>query len=168
VLCIVPEGVARSELDGWTGGAVPHAGAPLVRGRLTLAVAPFVDQDAFDRRLWSCDVNFVRGEDSFVRTQWAARAFVWQIYPQAEDVHLLKFDAFLTRFESGLAAEAVRAQRAFWYAWNAGDPDGTASAWAPFRTQVPVLAVHCRAWAQALARQADLATALVNFCENRL
>ena len=28
------------------------------------------------------DVNFVRGEDSFVRAQWAARAFVWQPYPQ--------------------------------------------------------------------------------------
>jgi uncharacterized repeat protein (TIGR03837 family) len=168
VLCVVPEGVARPELDGWAAGAVPHAGTPVVRGRLTLAVAPFVDQTAFDQRLWTCDLNFVRGEDSFVRAQWAARAFVWQIYPQAEDVHLLKLDAFLTRFESDLAAPAKRAQRAFWYAWNAGEPEGIAAAWAPFRAQLPVLAAHGQAWAQVLARQTDLATALVKFCENRL
>ena len=33
--------------------------------------------------LWACDLNFVRGEDSFVRAQWAAQPFVWHIYPQA-------------------------------------------------------------------------------------
>jgi len=168
ILCIVPEGVARSELDAWTGGAVPHIGAPLERGRLTIAVAPFVDQDAFDRRLWACDVNFVRGEDSFVRAQWAGQSFIWQIYPQAEDVHLLKFDAFLTRFEAGLADEPARAQRAFWYAWNAGDPDGAASAWAAYRARITVLAAHGQAWARTLSRQTDLATALVRFCESHL
>ena len=62
-----PRASRSSELDRWTGGAVPHLGAPLTRGRLTIAVAPFVDQEAFDRRLWAADLNFVRGEDSFVR-----------------------------------------------------------------------------------------------------
>src|SRR5690242_19650822 len=33
--------------------------------------SPFVPQDRYDEVLWSCDVNFVRGEDSFVRAQWA-------------------------------------------------------------------------------------------------
>ena len=88
-------------------------------GALTLGVAPFVDQDGFDRRLWSCDLNFVRGEDSFVRAQWAAQPFVWHIYPQDADVHLAKMDAFLDRLEAGLAAHRAAAQRAFWYAWNA-------------------------------------------------
>jgi uncharacterized repeat protein (TIGR03837 family) len=168
ILCIVPEGVARSELDAWAGGAVPHLGTPLVCGRLTIVVAPFVDQDDFDRRLWACDVNFVRGEDSFVRAQWAGQPFIWQIYPQAEDVHLLKFDAFLMRFEAGLAAAPAQAQRAFWYAWNAGDPDGAASAWFAYRAALPVLAAHGQGWSRALGRTTDLATALVRFCENRL
>src|SRR5215213_8574397 len=126
--------------------------APLVRGRLTLAVAPFVDQDAFDRRLWACDVNFVRGEDSFMRAQWAAQPFVWHIYPQEGDAHLAKMDAFLTRMEATLPDGVRRPQRAFWYAWNASDPVATADAWPQFRAATAGLRVVARGWARALAR----------------
>jgi uncharacterized repeat protein (TIGR03837 family) len=168
VVCVVPEGVAQAELDRFSGGAVPHAGTPLVRGRLTLAVTPFVAQDAFDRRLWTCDLNFVRGEDSFVRAQWAARPFVWHIYPQAENVHLLKLDAFLARFEAGLDETSARGQRAFWQAWNSGDREAVVAAWPSFRASLPVLAAHGATWAATLARQSDLATSLVSLCENRL
>ncbi len=61
-------------------------------GNLALRVIPMTDQDDYDRLLWFCDLNFVRGEDSFLRAQWAARPFVWQIYPQKEDAHLPKLD----------------------------------------------------------------------------
>ncbi len=168
IVCMVPEGVAQAELDRWTGGAVPHPGKPFARGRLTVAVASFVDQDAFDRRLWACDLNFVRGEDSLVRALWAAQPLVWHIYPQAEDAHLLKLDALLTRFDAGLDAEAVRARRAFWQAWNSGHAEATAAAWPSFRAALPVLKARARVRAGALARQADLAKQLVTFCENRL
>ena len=168
IVCVVPQGVAQAELDRWTGGALPHPGKPAVRGRLTLAVASFVDQDAFDRRLWACDLNFVRGEDSLVRALWAAKPFVWHIYPQADDVHLLKLDALLTRFEAGLEPEAVRARRVFWQAWNSGQPEAAAAAWPSFRAALPELNAHARIRVNALARQTDLAKGLVNFCENRL
>ena len=168
IVCVVPEGVAQSELDRWTGGAIPHPGMPVVRGRLTLAVAKFVVQDAFDHRLWACDLNFVRGEDSLVRALWAMQPLVWQIYPQAEDVHLLKLDALLARCEADMDAGAARAQRAFWHAWNRGDPEATAAAWPAFREALPRLRVRGSEWAQALARQSDLAKGLVTFCETRL
>jgi len=168
VACIVPEGVARSELDAWTGGAVPHAGAPLQRGRLTLAVAPFVGQDAFDRRLWACDLDFVRGEDSFVRAQWAAVPFVWHVYPQEADAHLAKMDAFLLRFEAHAPPQARAAQRAFWYAWNAGDSVAVTDGWPGYRAALPALAAAARTWADELAAQPDLAARLVSFCESAL
>jgi uncharacterized repeat protein (TIGR03837 family) len=168
IVCVVPEGVALPELDRWTGGAVPHPGQPAVHGRLTLVVANFVDQDAFDRRLWSCDLNFVRGEDSLVRAVWAALPLVWHIYPQTGDVHLVKLDALLTRYESGVDREAALAQRAFWQAWNEGLPEDTVAAWAAFRAALPALRARGRAWATLLALQDDLARGLVNFCENRL
>jgi uncharacterized repeat protein (TIGR03837 family) len=168
VVCVLPEGVAQSELDRWTEGAVPHTGAPIVRGRLTLAVARFVDQDAFDRRLWACDLNFVRGEDSLVRALWAAQPLVWHIYPQAENVHLLKLDALLTRFDAGLDPVTVRDRRAFWNAWNSGQPEAAGAAWPAFRAALPALQAHARARAATLARQTDLTKALVTFCENRL
>ena len=168
VICVVPEGIADAALARFTGGNVPRAGATLTQGRLTLAGSAFVDQGAFDRRLWTSDLNFVRGEDSFVRAQWAARPFVWHIYPQEGDAHLAKMDAFLTRFEAGLEAETAAALRAFWYAWNTGAPDVLRSAWPGFRREMAALQVHADAWAQALAAQSGLADQLVNFCENRL
>jgi uncharacterized repeat protein (TIGR03837 family) len=168
VACLVPDGVARSALDRWAGGNVPHPGAPIARGRLTLAVAPFTDQDAFDQRLWSANLNIVRGEDSFVRAQWAGRPFAWHIYPKEGDVHMAKMDAFLIRFESGLAPAAATAQRAFWYAWNAGAGDALAAAWPAFRDAAAALETHGEHWARALASQVDLAEGLVRFSENRL
>lgn len=168
VTCVVPEGIANSELDRWAGGAIPHPGAPLVRGRLTLAVTAFVDQDAFDRRLWAADLNFVRGEDSFVRAQWAGQPFVWHVYPQEGDAHLVKMDAFLNRIEGGLPEGTRIGQREFWYAWNAGDPVTATAAWSGYRAAMPAVGVLARAWARSLARQLDLASALVEFCENRL
>jgi uncharacterized repeat protein (TIGR03837 family) len=165
---IVPQGIAHSDLDRYTGGSVPHAGAPLVRGRLTIAVVPFVDQDGFDRRLWVSDLNIVRGEDSFLRAQWAGQPYLWHIYPQEGDAHLTKMDAFLTRIETDLPDTPRAAQRAFWYAWNAGDPEATADAWPAYRTAMPTLGVLARAWARSLARQPDLAGELVKYSESRL
>src|SRR3546814_1466045 len=43
---------------------------------------PFVEQNSFDRLLWSSDLNCVRGEDSLVRALWAGKPLLWQIYPQ--------------------------------------------------------------------------------------
>jgi uncharacterized repeat protein (TIGR03837 family) len=168
VLCVVPQGIASSELETWAGSALPQRGRPLVRGRLTLAIAPFVDQEAFDRRLWDCDLNFVRGEDSFVRGQWAGQPYVWHVYPQEDDAHLVKMDAFLTRLEGSVPDGVRLGQRAFWYAWNAGDPVTTTDAWPGYRAAMPGITVLARAWSRALARQPDLASSLVNFCEGQL
>ncbi len=168
VVCLVPEGIARSELDRFTGGAVPHLGQTCTRGALTIAVLPMVDQDTFDRRLWQCDLNFVRGEDSLVRAQWAARPLVWQLYPQDEDAHLAKMDAFLTRYEAGLPDDVRATQRAFWYGWNDGNADMVVSAWPDLLAALPTLRRHGHAWADHLAADTDLGTQLVNYCENRL
>ena len=168
VNCIVPAGVAQSEIERWTGGVAPDAGSALTRGQLTIQIEPLVDQQAFDRRLWRSDLNFVRGEDSFVRAQWAARPLVWHVYPQTEDAHLVKMDAYLLRQETDLPETARTAQREFWYAWNSGAAGATAAAWPVFREALPALRVNALAWARALSEQEDMTTRLVTFCENRL
>lgn len=168
VVCLVPEGVATAALDAWTGGAVPHAGQALVHGPLTVAAIPFVEQDAYDRILWRCDLNFVRGEDSFVRAQWAGRPFVWHIYPQADDAHRVKLDEFLERFRSGLDSLDFGHVESFWHAWNEGDGAATAAAWPGFRATFAALGVHGRGWAKRLAALPDLAGELVRFSRDRL
>jgi uncharacterized repeat protein (TIGR03837 family) len=65
---------------------------------------PFVSQDDFDWLLAQCDLNIVRGEDSFVRAQWAAKPFIWQIYPQDDGAHHLKLEAFLKKYLSNASA----------------------------------------------------------------
>jgi len=168
VVCLVPEGVAGAALDAWTGGGIPPVGRPLEHGPLTVTTIPFVDQDAYDRILWRCDLNFVRGEDSFVRAQWAARPFVWHIYPQADDAHRVKLDEFLARYRGGLPAPAFAALDPFWHAWNEGDGPGVAAAWPAFRAALPALATHATGWAERLAALPDLTTGLVRFVRDRL
>jgi len=68
------------------------------RGDVLLRRIPFLPQLRYDELLWSCDLNLVRGEDSFVRAQWAARPFVWHIYAQAESAHHRKLESFLDRY----------------------------------------------------------------------
>jgi uncharacterized repeat protein (TIGR03837 family) len=162
VSCLVPEGVAPGALDAWTHGNVPHPGHPFESGRLALHGIPFVAQDEYDRLLWACDLNFVRGEDSFVRAQWAARPFAWHIYPQAENAHWRKLEAFLDRYATGLHPTAGTAVRRFWQAWN-GVPGGGSigDAWLEFGAARPHLEAHGARWAEKLATIPDLASTLV-------
>ena len=168
VCCIVPEGVAAGEIDRWTGGAVPHAGQVLTRGRLSLAGIPFVAQDHYDQLLWACDVNFVRGEDSLVRAIWAARPLIWQPYPQPENAQLAKLDAFLVRCTSGMTSASAATWSALHRDWN--DPiDGkgsVAGAWAALAGEWSALARHAHRWAAELAAQPDLVARLVRMVES--
>jgi uncharacterized repeat protein (TIGR03837 family) len=70
------------------------------REALSFVYLPALTQDDFDHLLWSCDLNFVRGEDSLVRAIWAGQPFVWQIYPQDDGAHHAKLDAFLDWFQA--------------------------------------------------------------------
>lgn len=166
LLCVVPEGVASAAIARWTGGVALDAGGRFSRGKLTLAGVPFVAQDDYDEVLWACDANFVRGEDSFVRAQWSGRSVIWQAYPQAENSHRLKLDAFLARYTLGLAAEPAAALRSFSTAWNGGGNAG--AEWQRFSAAIEPLRAHGEPWAQGLAGQRDLAAGLVKFCADRL
>ena len=166
--CTVPEGVATAALDRWLAGAVPHAGQSHAHGRLRIDIVPFVPQQAFDGMLWRSDVNFVRGEDSFVRAQWAARAFVWQPYPQDENAHRLKLDAFVARYAADLAPAPRSAFVAFSDAFNAEDGAGTATAWPALRAAIGELEAHGKRWAKSLEALPELTAGLVRFARARL
>ncbi|MBI5917978.1 MAG: elongation factor P maturation arginine rhamnosyltransferase EarP [Nitrosomonadales bacterium] len=131
------------------------------RGNLRVAVLPFVEQERYDYLLWACDVNFVRGEDSCVRAQWAAKPFVWQIYPQHDGVHLEKLQALAARYCAGLSPEAAEALTQLWQAWNV--EQGAALAWGRFAAQREGLTQHAMRWSGQLAGN-NLALNLLDFC----
>ena len=151
VVCLVPEGVTP---------LAPPPGQQWSDGALTLVGVPFLAPDDYDRLLWSCDLNFVRGEDSAVRAQWAARPFVWQFYAQDEAAHIDKLDAFLALYAP--ASDSVSAVLPpFWRSWN-GDPAGVLD-WPAVRAALPTLASRAQAWQRQLASQQDLAGGLIEF-----
>lgn len=121
------------------------------RQTLSISYLSYLTQDDFDCLLWACELNFVRGEDSLVRALWAGRPFVWHIYPQHDDAHHTKLEAFLDTIE------APDSLRRFHYRWNEVD------------TQ-PLQAPDLASWAETAARvrerllvQADLVSQLLEF-----
>jgi len=162
VCCLVPEGVATEAVTAFLGmPALP--GAATTVGALTVRVLPFVAQHDYDRLLWACDVNFVRGEDSFVRAQWAGKPFVWHIYPQDEYLHHVKLRAFLQRYGASLDGLT-----AFSLAWNGavaageGAPDWPAL-WAGLVAGTAEMTARARDWQGQMAANGDLASNLLRF-----
>jgi uncharacterized repeat protein (TIGR03837 family) len=147
-LLLVPETVAPGLATGTAAS-------------LRIARVPFLPQEDYDRLLWCADLNFVRGEDSFVRAAWAARPLAWQIYRQEENAHLVKLEAWLARYPAPQRArEAIRA-------WNASPDTGAVARalsaaidgedWANWRQA----AVE---WDRLQSAGPDLAEALAAFC----
>ncbi len=168
VLCLVPEGRILHQVGQYFGDDAPLTGKGYTLGNLQVRVLPFVEQERYDLLLWACDMNFVRGEDSFVRAQWAGRPFVWQIYPQHDGVHLKKLQAFLMLHNRNLGRTASRAVDGLWQAWNSGEtarvtPESTNLAWSSFVAARDELGRHARLWARQLAAN-DLALNLLDFC----
>ena len=91
-------------------------------GAVRLHFLPHLPQPEFDRLLWTCDINFVRGEDSAVRALWANRPHIWNIYPQDDGVHAYKLDAFMDRWMDQWPADVRDAVTSMWRAWNALGP----------------------------------------------
>ncbi|MEC5385543.1 elongation factor P maturation arginine rhamnosyltransferase EarP [Uliginosibacterium sp. H3] len=164
--CAVPAGRSLPAIAGWSGVADLQPGCVVTRGSLQLVVLPFLSQPDYDRLLWACDLNFVRGEDSFVRAQWAQRPFVWHIYQQEEAAHLIKLDAFLLRYEAALAAAPRDALRNFWQAWEAQDGATTARCWPALQAELTPLKDHAASWAGSITKFGDLSSKLLIFCKD--
>ena len=132
-------------------------GAGLRRGALRAQLLPALTQRDYDHLLWACDLNFVRGEDSFVRAQWAGKPFVWQLYPQHDGAHAIKLEAFLSRFLTGADAPLAACQWALWRAWNAQAGELPS---APVAEDWRRL---CTAWREGLLGQPDLSAQMLGF-----
>jgi uncharacterized repeat protein (TIGR03837 family) len=164
VRCIVRPGRSLDQIASITGARGLKPGDRWSRDRLTVDILPFCPQPEFDTLLWLCDLNFARGEDSFVRAQWAGRPFVWHIYPQADDAHQVKLDAFLDLYCAALPGRAADACRGFWKDWNRG----VAPDWTEYWQHRSDYAQQAQRWSDMLAQAPDLARNLVEFVRSRL
>ena len=136
-----------------------------VHGQLSILYLPLLSQHGYDRLLWACDFNCVRGEDSLVRAVWAGKPFLWQAYPQEGDAQFAKVDALM---------EALDVLPALWTlhrVWNGKNHcvhaklptlplPADKSAWADW--QASALAAQAR-----LVKREDLTTQLIAFARKK-
>ena len=163
ILCLVPEGALATQLTG----LYPQLSInrELVIDALTIKILPFMPQDDYDKLLWACDINFVRGEDSVIRAHWAGKPFIWQIYRQQQQAHLEKLNAFMLRYCAQMPADLRETVQQFWLQWNT---DSTLDkSWQKFSAKRLQIAEYNRLWRAALTASGDLASNLVHFVEKK-
>lgn len=163
VTCLVPQGVAPLHVGAFLG-AEPAPGAVATHGNLTVRVIPFLSQDDYDHLLWSCDVNFVRGEDSWVRAQWAGRPFIWHIYPQDENLHHVKLRAFLQKYAENLDSLIEFSLR--WNGVEANAPADWPALWTSLQAQSPAIAARNVEWQTRMLANGDLVSNLLDFARS--
>jgi uncharacterized repeat protein (TIGR03837 family) len=135
------------------------------RGRLRAVALPPLAQPDFDRLLWSCDLAFVRGEDSLVRAFWAGAPWVWQAYRQEDGAHQAKVRALLDLYLADGAPPAfAHGLRRLFDAWNGFGGNLSAALQGIDPAQ---WAARSRRWRDRLADQADLTTRLLAFVASR-
>ena len=121
---------------------------------LDLHFLPYLTQDDYDHLLWACDLNFVRGEDSLVRALWAGHPLVWHIYPQHDEAHHAKLEAWLGWME---APASLRTFHRVWNGLEAGPlPVPPLDAWG-------ANAMRAR---QLLLQERDLLSRLLEFVQH--
>ena len=139
-------------------------------GSVRLQRIPFVPQAEFDRLLWLADWAVVRGEDSFVRAQWAQLPFIWHIYPQAEAAHLPKLQAFWQQATAAWPSALRQAHTALSGELNGAGGLSDAARQAAWQTlQTPGLWPQAAtAWAQTLQQQPSAMEKLAIFSQDTL
>ncbi|MGL6112484.1 MAG: elongation factor P maturation arginine rhamnosyltransferase EarP [Rubrivivax sp.] len=153
-LLLLTPGAAQRAAHAWLAAQGPTP-------RLRCIDLPWFTQPDFDRLLWACDLNFVRGEDSFVRAMWAGAPFVWQAYPQPGAAQADKLDAYLGRFLDAADPALCAAVQALWQAWNG------LQAWPGEWPSHQAWSAHCVRWRGTLLAQADLVSQLQGFVHER-
>jgi len=163
IICYVPATSILPNIAEFFGKDTVAAGDHLVSNNLSLHALPFLSQADYDKLLSICDINFVRGEDSWIRAIWAEKPFVWQPYLQTEDTHLTKLNAFLDLFYADCEAAAKQAAIALHQAWSSEQL--AVQTWQHYLSNINTLKTFTTLETRTLAAQTDLATNLVIYIE---
>ena len=170
IICLVPSGRIQTSLKDCLAKQSPQLSfnkdSKLHLGNLQLIAIPFLTQLAYDQLLWACDLNFVRGEDSFVRAQWAQKPFVWHIYPQEDAAHCDKLEAFLDKYTSHAPPALKTAIEDLHRQWNLGQD--CSQEWNALMKQHQDWPIHAQNWVKQLNSLGNLASNMVQFCQKTL
>lgn len=82
-----------------SGAGADSAKISLKKFKVDFVCLSFMQQEVWDAFLSLMDFSFVRGEDSFSRCCLFGNPFIWNIYPQEEEFHIVKLNAFLQKIK---------------------------------------------------------------------
>ncbi len=156
----IPEGRVLANVNTWAN-TILKAGDKLTVGAVTVAVLPFLSPTQYDQLLWACDINMVRGEDSFIRAHWAGKPLLWHIYPQEEQAHLDKLEAWLGVSSNFMSPEWQNLQRA----WVSESTN--VALWATLLTQFSQAKPQHTLFSEFLGQQETLCHKLMAFCAKK-
>jgi uncharacterized repeat protein (TIGR03837 family) len=158
--CYVPASSILLQIADYFGAETITVGDYFTRENLHVHILPFLSQADYDALLCDCDLNFVRGEDSWLRAIWAGKPFIWQPYLQTENTHITKLNAFLDLFYADFQEKKVVCE--VHYAWLAGQ--FPIAVWKNYLNNHSAINAFALQQSKQLAKQDDLATKLVSFC----
>lgn len=160
------EGLPLTNLNEILGTAL-RPGERYQSGNLQVRVQAMVPQNAYDGFLLGAHLNLVRGEDSIVRALLTGRMFLWHIYPQEENAHLVKLEAFMERMRHELRSreeqDAFEDYRALMLAYN-GEGSFPASA---LDSLGPVMTAVTARFARRLLERGTLASYIRAFVREK-
>ncbi len=134
--------------------AVPAGSLPTSTQPCRIQSLDLLHHRDYDRLLGLADFNIVRGEDSWVRAQWAARPLLWQAYLQDGQAHLDKLEAWLRLHPMPEPLPSLHRR------FNAGLAVGV-ELWTQVWSALPAIAASCQHWREQLAAQEDLVSQLL-------
>ncbi len=161
----VPQGVIMPDLMAAVAQPL-RVGHLYQQGRLSIEIIPLLEQAEYDYLLWSSDCNIVRGEDSFVRAQWAGKPLLWHIYPQQEAAHIPKLTAFIDRYLYSASTTLEQPYRALSLAFNTAQP--FAQLWSQYVFMYKAYLQHAQKWCRTQILQPDCTSQLVHFFKDQL
>lgn len=74
-----------------------EVGQSIKLGNISINAVAMTDQAGYDGLLLNSDFNMIRGEESAVRGMLCGKPFLWHIYPQDDDAHIVKLNALFDR-----------------------------------------------------------------------
>ncbi len=163
---LVPEGKAVARVAPALGMKKMRVGNRIESGNLVVQVLPFMEQGDYDRLIWACDLNFVRGEDSFIQALWAGSPLVWQAYVQEDGAHWQKIDAFLEHYTKDMPLTLETLFRETWRVWNAGEKQ--TDIWLEWLRKREACRAHAVSWVKKMQAWPNLVDELMKFVVNKL
>ena len=161
---LVPQGRISQAVEAWLGQPcqLQHS---YVRQALTLSTVPFMSHPLYDQLLATCQLNFVRGEESFVRAQMLGLPMIWHIYQQEDNVHLDKLHAFLHRYLESYPSTLKALLTEAFTCWSQGSD--ASPQWTEILHALPEWHIHTQRWQARQQTHGSLAENLLIFAATR-